>query len=95
MVTNALRALFLSFLLLLGFFYYYYFLFPISLFPFLSDFSCFPPRLDLDTLIRFTLTVRKGYRPVAYHNWAHAFSVAHSMCIVMKEAAGIFTWEEV
>lgn len=51
-------------------------------------------RLDLDALIRFTLTVRKGYRPVAYHNWAHAFSVAHSMCIVMKEAAGIFTWEE-
>jgi len=51
-------------------------------------------RLDLDTLIRFTLTVRKGYRPVAYHNWSHAFAVAHSMCVIVKAAPEMFTWEE-
>ncbi|KAL9969158.1 hypothetical protein ACROYT_G021335 [Oculina patagonica] len=51
-------------------------------------------RLDMETLIRFTLTVRKGYRPVAYHNWGHAFAVAHSMCVIMKLASEIFTWEE-
>lgn len=55
----------------------------------------FLPRLDMDTLIRFTLSVRKGYRPVAYHNWAHAFAVAHSMCVIMKMASDIFTCEEV
>ena len=49
----------------------------------------------MDTLIRFTLTVRKGYRPVAYHNWAHAFSVAHSMYVIIKMAAEVFTLEEV
>lgn len=51
-------------------------------------------RLDLDTLIRFVLTVRKGYRRVAYHNWSHAFSVAHTMAVIMKSAADVFTWEE-
>ena len=55
----------------------------------------FPRRLDMETLIRFTLSVRKGYRPVAYHNWGHAFAVAHSMCVIMKMASEIFTWEEV
>lgn len=51
-------------------------------------------RLDMETLIRFTLTVRKGYRTVAYHNWGHAFAVAHSMCVIMKMASEVFTWEE-
>lgn len=52
-------------------------------------------RLDMETLVRFTLTVRKGYRGVAYHNWGHAFAVAHSMCVLMKMASEMFTWEEV
>lgn len=51
-------------------------------------------RLDMETLVRFTLTVRKGYRGVAYHNWGHAFAVAHSMCVLMKMASEVFTWEE-
>lgn len=55
----------------------------------------FLPRLDMDTLARFTLSVRKGYRPVAYHNFSHAFAVAHSMCVIMKMASDIFTCEEV
>lgn len=49
----------------------------------------------MDTLTRFTLSVRKGYRPVSYHNWGHAFAVAHSICVIMKMASDIFTWEEV
>lgn len=49
----------------------------------------------MDTLARFTLSVRKGYRPVAYHNFSHAFAVAHSMCVIMKMASDIFTCEEV
>lgn len=49
----------------------------------------------MDTLARFTLSVRKGYRPVSYHNWAHAFSVAHCMCVIMKMASDVFTCEEV
>lgn len=51
-------------------------------------------RLELDPLIRFMLTVRKGYRPVAYHNWSHAFSVAHTMAVIMRGASEVFTWEE-
>lgn len=30
-----------------------------------------------DTLARFSLYVQRGYRDVPYHNWMHAFSVAH------------------
>ncbi|KAL8606518.1 hypothetical protein ACOMHN_037749 [Nucella lapillus] len=41
-------------------------------------------RYDLDDLMRFILTVRKNYRNVPYHNWVHAFSVAHSMYTVIK-----------
>ncbi|KER22547.1 hypothetical protein T265_09409 [Opisthorchis viverrini] len=40
--------------------------------------------IDKMTLIRFMLTVRKNYRPISYHNWDHAFSVAHSMYFLLK-----------
>jgi len=40
----------------------------------------------MDCLCRFTLTVRKNYRNVPYHNWSHAFSVAQSMFAVTKSA---------
>nr|KAG5705883.1 hypothetical protein BaRGS_030773 [Batillaria attramentaria] len=43
-----------------------------------------PMRYDMLDLMRFTLTVRKNYRNVPYHNWVHAFSVAHSMYTVIK-----------
>eukprot|EP01135_Chromosphaera_perkinsii_P004850 Nk52_evm14s299 gene=Nk52_evmTU14s299 len=36
-------------------------------------------------LAQFTLTVRNNYRDVLYHNWMHAFSVAHCMFVcIMK-----------
>ncbi|KAL8582930.1 hypothetical protein ACOMHN_006474 [Nucella lapillus] len=41
-------------------------------------------RYDLEDLMRFTLTVRRNYRNVPYHNWVHAFSVAHSMYTFLK-----------
>ncbi|XP_071837801.1 probable 3',5'-cyclic phosphodiesterase pde-5 isoform X3 [Apostichopus japonicus] len=41
-------------------------------------------RFDYDELCRFILTVRKNYRKVPYHNWTHAFSVAHSVYTIIK-----------
>ncbi|XP_054154155.1 probable 3',5'-cyclic phosphodiesterase pde-5 [Oppia nitens] len=36
-------------------------------------------KIDNDDLYRFTLSVRKNYRRVPYHNWTHGFSVAQSL----------------
>ncbi|UJR10547.1 hypothetical protein I4U23_014747 [Adineta vaga] len=41
-------------------------------------------RFDRECLMRFVLTVRKNYRNVPYHNWSHAFSVAHAIYTVIK-----------
>ncbi|XP_041476660.1 cGMP-specific 3',5'-cyclic phosphodiesterase-like isoform X4 [Lytechinus variegatus] len=35
--------------------------------------------IPYDVLCRWTLSVRKNYRPVIYHNWRHAFNVAQTM----------------
>ena len=32
-----------------------------------------------DILVHYILVVRRNYRPVAYHNFAHAVSVTHSV----------------
>ncbi|KHN74347.1 putative 3',5'-cyclic phosphodiesterase pde-5 [Toxocara canis] len=50
-------------------------------------------RYDYDDLVRFVLTVRKNYRRVAYHNWAHGWSVAHAMFVLLK-ATTIFAPKE-
>ncbi|GAV08828.1 hypothetical protein RvY_18464 [Ramazzottius varieornatus] len=47
-------------------------------------------RFDLDTLIKFSLTVRKNYRKVPYHNYTHGFSVANSMYVTLKANAHVF-----
>jgi cAMP and cAMP-inhibited cGMP 3',5'-cyclic phosphodiesterase 10 len=52
-------------------------------------------KLDADNLIRFTLTVRKNYRRVPYHNWAHGFSVANSMYSVIRHSQDTFQANEV
>ncbi|XP_077991187.1 putative 3',5'-cyclic phosphodiesterase pde-5 isoform X2 [Glandiceps talaboti] len=49
---------------------------------------------DYDDLCRFTLSVRKNYRKVPYHNWTHAFSVAHAIYTVIKTSPGMFTHSE-
>lgn len=52
-------------------------------------------RFDQDNIIRFTLTVRKNYRRVPYHNWAHGFSVANSMYSIIKHNKDVFNPNEV
>ena len=52
-------------------------------------------KFDTDSLIRFTLTVRKNYRRVPYHNWAHGFSVANAMYSVIKHSQDTFQANEV
>ncbi|UYV77685.1 hypothetical protein LAZ67_15001923 [Cordylochernes scorpioides] len=47
-------------------------------------------RFEMESVIRFTLTVRKNYRRVPYHNWAHGFSVANAMYAIIKKAPGAF-----
>eukprot|EP00112_Aurelia_sp_Birch-Aquarium-sp1_P008515 Seg1940.2 transcript_id=Seg1940.2/GoldUCD/mRNA.D3Y31 product="cGMP-dependent 3' 5'-cyclic phosphodiesterase" protein_id=Seg1940.2/GoldUCD/D3Y31 len=36
------------------------------------------------TLVRFCLTVRRGYRDPPYHNWTHAWTVAHFCYLLLK-----------
>ncbi|KAK0424025.1 hypothetical protein QR680_008463 [Steinernema hermaphroditum] len=48
---------------------------------------------EYDDLVRFVLTVRKNYRRVAYHNWAHGWSVAHAMFVLLK-ITDVFTDHE-
>ncbi|CAF3850878.1 unnamed protein product [Rotaria sp. Silwood2] len=48
-------------------------------------------RFDMECVVRFILTVRKNYRNVPYHNWSHAFSVAHAIYTVIKETKHQFT----
>lgn len=52
-------------------------------------------RFDHSSVIRFTLTVKKNYRRVPYHNWTHGFSVANSMYSIIKHSNGAFRPNEV
>ncbi|CAK1541136.1 unnamed protein product [Leptosia nina] len=40
--------------------------------------------IPYDVLCRWTLSVKKNYRPVKYHNWRHALNVAQTMFAMMK-----------
>ncbi|KZS09939.1 putative cAMP and cAMP-inhibited cGMP 3',5'-cyclic phosphodiesterase 10A [Daphnia magna] len=40
--------------------------------------------INQETLSRFVLMVRKGYRDPPYHNWMHAFSVFHFSYLLIK-----------
>lgn len=52
-------------------------------------------RFDKNSLIRFTLTVKKNYRRVPYHNWTHGFSVANTMYSIIKNCPSVFRPNEV
>ncbi|KAM3723503.1 cGMP-dependent 3',5'-cyclic phosphodiesterase [Dirofilaria immitis] len=41
-------------------------------------------RLQRQTLACFLLMVQKGYRDVPYHNWSHAFAVAHFIYLLLR-----------
>jgi len=43
-------------------------------------------KVPYDVLCRWTLSVKKNYRPVTYHNWRHAFNVAQTMFVMLFEA---------
>lgn len=40
--------------------------------------------VPLETLCRFTMRTRRGYRENPYHNWTHAFSVFHFAYLLVK-----------
>lgn len=52
-------------------------------------------RFDRSSIVKFTLTVRKNYRCVPYHNWTHGFSVANSMYSIIKHSKSAFRPNEV
>ena len=52
-------------------------------------------QFDLDRCLKFALTVAKNYRNQEYHNWDHAFSVAHCMYWILKGAPERFSDLEV
>ncbi|XP_027542587.1 cAMP and cAMP-inhibited cGMP 3',5'-cyclic phosphodiesterase 10A isoform X3 [Neopelma chrysocephalum] len=46
---------------------------------------------ELEKLCRFTMSVKKNYRRVPYHNWKHAVTVAHCMYAILQNNQGLFT----
>ncbi|XP_061645057.1 cAMP and cAMP-inhibited cGMP 3',5'-cyclic phosphodiesterase 10A isoform X1 [Phyllopteryx taeniolatus] len=53
--------------------------------------SCGKSSFELEKLCRFTMSVRKNYRRVPYHNWKHAVTVAHCMYAILQKTPGTFT----
>ncbi|KAL4230000.1 cAMP and cAMP-inhibited cGMP 3' [Mactra antiquata] len=51
-------------------------------------------RFEMEKLCRFTLTMRKNYRPIQYHNWQHGFHVAHCVWRMIESCGMEFTWME-
>jgi cAMP and cAMP-inhibited cGMP 3',5'-cyclic phosphodiesterase 10 len=52
-------------------------------------------RFDKNCLMKFSLTIKKNYRRVPYHNWTHGFSVANSMYSLIKHSGNVFRPNEV
>uniref|UniRef100_A0AAY4E1N6 Phosphodiesterase n=1 Tax=Denticeps clupeoides TaxID=299321 RepID=A0AAY4E1N6_9TELE len=62
-----------------------------AIFVYMIHSSCGKNSFDLEKLCRFTMSVRKNYRRVPYHNWKHAVTVAHCMYAILQKVSGIFT----
>ena len=43
-------------------------------------------KCESDDIYRFTLTVRKNYRKVPYHNWTHGYSVAQTIYVFTRNS---------
>lgn len=56
---------------------------------------CVGCSFELEKLCRFTMSVRKNYRRVPYHNWKHAVTVVHCMYAILQKTTGTFTELEV
>uniref|UniRef100_A0A670YU06 Phosphodiesterase n=1 Tax=Pseudonaja textilis TaxID=8673 RepID=A0A670YU06_PSETE len=53
--------------------------------------SCGVGCFDMEKLCRFTMSVKKNYRRVPYHNWKHAITVAHCMYVILQHNHRTFT----
>lgn len=53
------------------------------------------PKLDIDNLVQFIMTVRKSYRDNPYHNFEHAFNVCHCMYAILIRNTDKFSEVEV
>ncbi|XP_058651277.1 cAMP and cAMP-inhibited cGMP 3',5'-cyclic phosphodiesterase 10A isoform X4 [Onychostoma macrolepis] len=62
-----------------------------AIFVYMVHNSCGKSSFELEKLCRFTMSVRKNYRRVPYHNWKHAVTVAHCMYAILQKTTGIFT----
>ncbi|TRY90314.1 hypothetical protein DNTS_018617 [Danionella cerebrum] len=62
-----------------------------AIFVYMIHNSCGKNSFELEKLCRFTMSVRKNYRRVPYHNWKHAVTVAHCMYAILQKTTGIFT----
>nr|XP_014341331.1 PREDICTED: cAMP and cAMP-inhibited cGMP 3',5'-cyclic phosphodiesterase 10A [Latimeria chalumnae] len=62
-----------------------------AIFVYMIHRSCGRSSFELEKLCRFTMSVRKNYRQVPYHNWKHAITVAHCMYALLQNTQGLFT----
>ncbi|XP_053566897.1 cAMP and cAMP-inhibited cGMP 3',5'-cyclic phosphodiesterase 10A [Bombina bombina] len=53
--------------------------------------SCGKNCFELEKLCRFTMSVKKNYRRVPYHNWKHAVTVSHCMYVILQHNHDLFT----
>ncbi|XP_064481754.1 cGMP-dependent 3',5'-cyclic phosphodiesterase-like isoform X2 [Ornithodoros turicata] len=49
-------------------------------------------KIPRESLAKFVLMVKKGYRDPPYHNWMHAFAVAHFCYLVLKNLSLMGTY---
>ncbi|KAJ8248254.1 hypothetical protein GJAV_G00240050 [Gymnothorax javanicus] len=62
-----------------------------AVFVYMVHSTCGKNSFELEKLCRFTMSVRKNYRRVPYHNWKHAVAVVHCMYAILQKTPGIFT----
>ncbi|NWX08519.1 PDE10 phosphodiesterase, partial [Caloenas nicobarica] len=62
-----------------------------AIFVYMVHQSCGTASFELEKLCRFTMSVKKNYRRVPYHNWKHAVTVAHCMYAILQNNQRLFT----
>ncbi|XP_067416885.1 cAMP and cAMP-inhibited cGMP 3',5'-cyclic phosphodiesterase 10A isoform X1 [Emydura macquarii macquarii] len=62
-----------------------------AIFVYMVHQSCGATCFEIEKLCRFTMSVKKNYRRVPYHNWKHAITVAHCMYAILQNNQGLFT----
>ncbi|XP_064913664.1 cAMP and cAMP-inhibited cGMP 3',5'-cyclic phosphodiesterase 10A isoform X1 [Columba livia] len=62
-----------------------------AIFVYMVHQSCGPASFELEKLCRFTMSVKKNYRRVPYHNWKHAVTVVHCMYAILQNNQRLFT----